>query len=212
MALIYATTLSPTKPEMIAEWLPRQPWFTGNATRIDPIAAYRFDDPDGDVGMESHLVTAGDDTVYQVPLTYRGAELTGGEAFLLGTIEHGVLGKRWIYDAIGDPVYRTALATAIAQGGTEAEHFVVDSPGAEAVKTETTTHVKGSGSPDAPVPVLSAVTIHQEGPVTIAETDLATLTVVRVLHTGPVEPPRAGLLRGTWPGQESHVLLAALTA
>ena len=212
MALIYVTTLSPTKSEIIAGWLPQQPWFAGDATQVELIAAYRFDDPEGDVGIESHLVTAGDGTIYHVPLTYRGAALDGGEDFLLGTIEHGVLGKRWITDALGDPVYRSVVAQAIATGGTEAEQFFTTGAEVDAVKEDTATKVSGSGSPDAAVPELWAATVRNEGPVTLAETDLATLTVVRALHLDSVEPPRAQLLRGTWPGQETPVLLAALTA
>jgi len=33
-----------------------------------------------------------------VPLTYRGAPLDGAEDALVGTTEHGVLGRRWVYD------------------------------------------------------------------------------------------------------------------
>lgn len=212
MALIYTTTLSPTKSEIIARWLPSRPWFSGDATDIDLVAAYRFDDPDGDVGMESHLVATSDGMVFHVPLTYRGAALEGADDFLLGTIDHGVLGKRWFYDALGDPVYRNALATAIAQGGVEAEHFVTSDPDIAPVQEPTTTHVKGSGSPDAEVPELWTASVRDEGPVTVAETDLATLTVVRALHLDTVEPPRAQVLQGTWPGQQTPVLLAALTA
>jgi hypothetical protein len=35
---------------------------------------------------------------YLVPMTYRGSPLEGGEAALIGTSQHGVLGPRWIYD------------------------------------------------------------------------------------------------------------------
>ena len=43
---------------------------------IDVIGSYRFDDPDGRVGMETHLVDAGG-TLLQVPLTYRDEPLDG---------------------------------------------------------------------------------------------------------------------------------------
>ena len=212
MALIYVTTISPTKPEILADWLPGQAWFAGEIEKIDPIAAYRFDDPEGEVGIETHLVTAGDGAVYQVPLTYRGSELEGGEDFLLCTMEHDVLGRRWIYDALGDPVYRAAIAAAIAQGGIEAEQFFTTSPDIEAVKEETTTKVRGSGSPGASIPELWAATVRDEGAASIAETDFATLTVVRKLEPTYAGVPGGEVLRGTWPGQESPVVLATLTA
>ncbi len=42
---------------------------------------------------------------YHVPLTYRGAPLDGaGEEALVGTAEHGVLGRRWVYDGVHDPL------------------------------------------------------------------------------------------------------------
>jgi hypothetical protein len=62
--------ITPTKPELLATWLPTQPWF-GDASALRLVGAYRFDDPDGAVGMETHLVRAGDGPVLQVPLTYR---------------------------------------------------------------------------------------------------------------------------------------------
>jgi hypothetical protein len=52
MALIYHATLTPTKLELLARWLPKQPWFAGeSASGLTNIAAFRFDDPDGEVGV-----------------------------------------------------------------------------------------------------------------------------------------------------------------
>ena len=51
------------------------------------------------------LVAVGDGPVYQVPMTYRGMPLDGADAFLIGTTDHSVLGRRWVYDACGDPVF-----------------------------------------------------------------------------------------------------------
>ncbi|GAB2473409.1 CG0192-related protein [Xylanimonas ulmi] len=121
MAILHQATLTPTKPSLIAAWLPGQPWFDGDAPLVvTPVGAYRFDDAAGEVGIESHLVEAGGRTVH-VPLTYRGAELDGAEAFLVGTMEHSVLGTRWVYDAAGDPVYRAELVRVIAEADTQAE-------------------------------------------------------------------------------------------
>jgi hypothetical protein len=42
---------------------------------------------------------------YLTPLTYRGAPAAGADGHLIGTTEHGVLGRRWVYDAAHDPVF-----------------------------------------------------------------------------------------------------------
>ena len=59
MALFHLATISPTKEELIAEWAPTQPWGPPADVPTDVIGSYRFDDPDGRVGMEIHLVDAG---------------------------------------------------------------------------------------------------------------------------------------------------------
>src|SRR5690349_10364756 len=116
MAVIHHATITPTKLELLAGWLPGRPWFPGGELR--QVDAYRFDDPAGEVGVETLLVAA-DGAVVQAPLTYRGAPLEAAEQHLLGTMEHSVLGTRWIYDGCGDPVWAAALATTVLTGGTE---------------------------------------------------------------------------------------------
>jgi hypothetical protein len=70
---------------------------------------------------------AGDAAVtYQVPLTYRGAALPGAEASLIGTTEHGVLGRRWVYDGTVDPVL-VAQLVALIQGEAEPQAQSVSS-------------------------------------------------------------------------------------
>jgi hypothetical protein len=59
MAIFHRATITPTKAELIAEWAPTRPWGPSAADRIEVIGSYRFDDPDGRVGMETHLVAAG---------------------------------------------------------------------------------------------------------------------------------------------------------
>jgi hypothetical protein len=65
------------------------------------------------VGIEALLVTRGG-PVCQVVLTYRAAPLDYVEAQLITTMEHSVLGKRWIYDGQGDPVAIAAYQRALA--------------------------------------------------------------------------------------------------
>jgi hypothetical protein len=111
MALLHQAELVPSKLEALAAWAPSQPWFDGDPERLERVAAFRLDDPAGEVGVEVLLLRAGDGPVLQVPLTYRGSPLEGGDEWLVGTMQHSVLGERWVYDGCGDPVY---VATAVA--------------------------------------------------------------------------------------------------
>ena len=144
MAFVYQdATLEPGKLELLAAWLPSQPWFPGGS--VERVAgAYRFDDPAGEVGLEGQLVRLDDGRVVHAPLSYRAAPLAGAEEFLVGTTEHSALGTRWVYDAVGDPVWAAALATAILTGGTQADiYFEVD--GVQQ-RRESRTKVRGSGA------------------------------------------------------------------
>jgi hypothetical protein len=109
MATIHRTTMAPGKLDLVGTWLPTQPWYrnAGRPPLLSRAGGFRLDDPAGQVGIEFFFVTDGTDgeeTTYSVPLTYRGAPLAEAEPGLLGTSEHGVLGRRWIYDAAHDPV------------------------------------------------------------------------------------------------------------
>lgn len=122
VAVIHDTTLTPGKLELLAAWLPGRPWYRGGGTPVLAKAGgFRLDDPDGEVGIEILLVTDADGTTYVVPMTYRGAPLDGADDALIGTGEHGVLGRRWFYDAERDPV-AIALLLALARGEVEAQH------------------------------------------------------------------------------------------
>jgi hypothetical protein len=126
MATIHRTTMSPTKLELLADWLPRQPWFrnTGSPPALTWCGGFRLDDPAGEVGIELTLVTdggGGAETTYFVPLAYRGAPLSAADEALVGISEHGVLGTRWIYDAAHDPVAVAQLLELIC-GSARAQH------------------------------------------------------------------------------------------
>jgi hypothetical protein len=143
MALLHDATLTPSKRELIAAWLPGQPWAAG-LPELTPL------------GIEGILLRSDDGaTVVHVPLTYRGAPLEGAEAHLLGTTEHSVLGTRWVYDAAGDPVYRTVLAETIASGGTGAEEYFERD--GQRVTREPAVVVAGSGGGSGEVAVVRVV-------------------------------------------------------
>jgi Maltokinase N-terminal cap domain len=114
MSIIHRTTMTPAKLELLTTWLAARPWHLGEgaAPRLAKAGGFRLDDPDGEVGLEFMAATdaSGDDPVtYHLPLSYRGAPLDGGDAALIGTADHGVLGKRWIYDGTRDPVLVTQM-------------------------------------------------------------------------------------------------------
>jgi maltokinase-like protein len=125
VAVVHQTTLTPTKLELLSSWLPAQPWYAAEArAELARAGGFRLDDPAGEVGIEFMVVRAdsGDQQRwYQVPLTYRGAPLaSAADAALIGTSEHGVLGKRWVYDGLHDPVLAAQLL-ALIQGRTQAQ-------------------------------------------------------------------------------------------
>ena len=213
MAIIHPSTLTPTKLELLAAWLPARAWYPADgAEGLERVGAYRFDDPAGAVGMESLLVRAGDGPLTHVPLTYRDAPLAGAEHWLVGTTEHSVLGRRWVYDAIGDPVYLATLVETIRTGGREADEMVETESGPR--KRESATAVRGSGyaAPGAPAGALVRV---EDGDPAIVVTDRVRVNVRRVLTGQPAEflglpLDEALTLTGTWPGQDQPVVLAAL--
>ncbi|MDI3421564.1 maltokinase N-terminal cap-like domain-containing protein [Streptomyces luteolus] len=119
MAVIHRTTVKPTKLELLTNWLPTRAWYagTGTAPALGKAGGFRLDDPAGEVGIEFMVVadtSGGTPVPYHVPLTYRGAPLDGAEDGLVGTLEHGVLGKRWVYDAAHDPVAVEELLQLLA--------------------------------------------------------------------------------------------------
>ena len=142
-------TSSRRRSSWFGRWLPSRPW-AGGATKVQVVAGYRFDDPDGEVGVETIVWRTPDGVLLQVPLTYRGAPLPGAEEHLLGTMEHTVLGRRWVYDGCADPVWAAALVGTILTGGTQAQ--VVFERDGELVEAPARLPVRGSGSPDCDRP------------------------------------------------------------
>jgi len=205
MALLHRAKLHPTKLELLAAWLPSRPWYQGQDTHgIVRVAGYRFDDPAGAVGIETMLVKAGDGPIHQIPLTYRHAPLDGGDRWLVGTTEHSVLGRRWVYDACADPVYTAALATAIFAGTGQAEEFFeVDGQREHRAPTMAIT---SNDAQYASVPTGGPPRRVVDDDPTLIVTDSVELAVVRRLHrSNALEGAR---LTGTWSGQPTPLPLA----
>ena len=183
MAVLHPATLRPSKLEALQAWVPSQPWLDGaDASQLELLGAYRFDDPDGEVGLEAHLLATADGRVLHVPVTYRGAPLDGAEDALITTMEHSALGRRWVYDGCADPVFLAACRTAITSGGRQADQFVATDAGL--VPREATVQVRGSGAGDV----------------------AGELAVLRFPRSGA--DPSA--LTGTWAGQSTPLVLAVI--
>jgi hypothetical protein len=194
MALVYPNaTLSPSKRELMAAWLPTRPWFDGRERK--PVGSFRFDDPDGQVGLEGFLLGGEELSTLFLPLTYRAAALEGAEDHLVGTTEHSELGRRWVYDGCGDPVLLRSLAHAILTGATGVDHEFDIGNGQESMPTNA--QVRGSGSADTAVPEIDAVGSHDEGPLTIVNAGPLELVIARIVGTG-IEA--AHTLAVTWKG------------
>jgi hypothetical protein len=160
------------------------------------VAACRFDDPAGAVGIETLLVRTRGGAVHHVPLTYRDAPLEGGDAWLVGTCEHSVLGRRWVYDACADPVYAAALASAIFAGSGQAEEFMEVEGRLE--RREPAMTVTGSGVHGAEMQAVGALRRVVDEDPTLVVTDAVELTVVRIVDGD--SRPAGATLTGTWAG------------
>ncbi|HEX5087284.1 MAG TPA: hypothetical protein VFV89_05715 [Nocardioides sp.] len=180
MAFVYpGATLTPSKRELMDRWLPSRPWFDGNPDR-KPVGSFRFDDPDGEVGLEGFMLGAEGLPTYLLPLTYRAAPLEDAEEHLVGQSEHSVLGPRWIYDGCADPVFVSELARAVLTGGTGVDHEYDVGNGIESQPTSA--QVRGSGSAGS-VPELDTVGCHDEGPLTIVNAGPLEVVLARIVGT-----------------------------
>ncbi|TYB48419.1 maltokinase N-terminal cap-like domain-containing protein [Actinomadura chibensis] len=200
MAVIHETTLSPGKLELLAAWLPAQPWYTKNAggPELSRAGGFRLDDPDGEVGMEFMVVTdasGGRPVSYHVPLSYRGAPLDGAADGLVGTAEHGVLGRRWVYDGAHDPVLAGELI-ALLQGRAEPQHQTKS----DTREPSVTSHYTGDAV--LTLAALTKVTSTPDGTDVHVETDPRgplTIKLARALAPGGAAPAGAlGRVEAAW--------------
>jgi hypothetical protein len=202
MALFHAATLTPTKPELIAAWAPTQSWGLPAEVPVKVIGSYRFDDPDGRVGMETHLVAAGD-TVLQVPLTYRDEPLDGAEDALIVEMQHSVLGTRWVYDGLRDPRLVVMLAGVAMTGQGEALGMAVYD--GRWYIAPSNVRIQGGGWTQERVPVDGFELVQDDATSSVLRNDRFELTVFR----RPVQGPRPAIgLTATWDGEPTGVVLA----
>jgi hypothetical protein len=202
MARFHRSTITPTKSELIADWAPSQPWGPAADLPITVIGSYRFDDPDGRVGMEAHLVTSGD-TVLQVPLTYRDELLAGADDALIVEMQHSVLGTRWVYDGLRDPLMVVMLAAVAMTGQGEALGMAVYDD--RWYIAPSNVRIQGGGWSLDRVPVDGFQLDHDDATSSVLRNDRFELTVFRRPVVGP--RPTIGLT-ATWDGQREPVVLA----
>ncbi|WP_232548611.1 maltokinase N-terminal cap-like domain-containing protein [Propioniciclava soli] len=179
-------TLTPSKLELLAGWLPKQLWFAGDASDVERIGFFRFVDPDGEVGIDCMVITSAGFT-YHVPVTWRSEPLD--EGLLIGTLEHSVLGTRYCYDAPTDPVYVAELVRIIREGDAAADIADADSGAAIPSPIE----VEGSG-------VVAGVDA------------IGQVRLVRILDEEPTTTGARGLLLAHWSrdGADREDVLAVL--
>ncbi|MEU7488673.1 1,4-alpha-glucan branching protein [Streptomyces sp. NPDC042319] len=196
MAVMHRTTITPTKLELLNSWLPDRPWYDGGpgGPKLEKAGGFRLDDPEGEVGIEFMVVTDASGpqlATYQVPLTYRGAPLEGAEHALVGTMEHGVLGKRWAYDGCHDPVL-VAQLPALIEGRAQAQaQSISNTPDREVTASYTG---EGSLSTD-----FAPTAADGRESTEVAAPEGATLRLHRVLQPAPDGPFVPG------PGVIGHV-------
>jgi len=205
MAIFHRATITPTKAELMAEWAPTQPWGWAPGVPLEVIGSYRFDDPDGRVGLETHLVTA-DGTLLQVPLTYRDEPLAGADDALIAEMQHSVLGTRWVYDGLRDPRFVVMLAAVAMTGQGEAVGMAVYDD--RWYIAPSNVRIQGGGWTQERVPVDGFEVRRDDSTELVLGNDRFELIVFR----RPVPGPRPAIgLTATWDAQPNPVVLAQVT-
>jgi hypothetical protein len=169
---------------------------------MELIGSYRFDDPEGRVGMETHLVAA-DGAVVQVPLTYRDEPLPGAEDALITEMQHSVLGTRWVYDGLRDPQLVVMLAAVTMTGQGEALGLAVYD--GRWYVAPSNVRIQGGGWTEERVPVDRFELVTDDASASVLENDRFSLTVFRRPAPGP--RPAIGLT-ATWDEQRDPIVLA----
>ncbi|HWD95370.1 MAG TPA: hypothetical protein VG246_03020 [Acidimicrobiales bacterium] len=192
MAVVHNTTLVPSKLELLAPWLPTQPWYrSAGPAELSRAGGFRLDDPAGEVGIELMVVNDASGVnpmSYFTPLTYRGAPLSGADSHLIGTTEHGVLGRRWVYDGVHDVVCVDQVL-ALLSGNVVAQDQN-DSNTVDPTVTRELSVAGGFSRSDATAIESSATATVARG-LTLSNGPVA-LHVVRALDSAANESPQAG--------------------
>ena len=206
MALYHKATITPSKAEMVEQLLRKPEWDCPvEGEPLEVIGAFRFDDPAGRVGMETHLVRSGGE-VLQVPLTYRDEPNEDAKDSLVGEMEHSALGRRWVYDGLGDPQFLVMLAAVSLTGQGEALGMVVYD--GDWFIAPSHVRITGGGWTQERVSVDNFAPTGSDSNTATFANDGFSLTFHRRITPGP--QPTIGL-RATWPGLAEPVVLTEVT-
>ncbi|MGA1836514.1 phosphotransferase [Herbiconiux sp. 11R-BC] len=112
----------------LADWIQRQRWFASSAAHpvLSRVGMWSLVDHRHQVGLETHLIldeSAAHPVLYQVPLSFRGSTLLGGDRAL---IERATIDGKpvFVYDAPHDPAYTRALLALMLDDEVEvSEHY-----------------------------------------------------------------------------------------
>lgn len=165
-ALVYAAELNPGKPEIAREH--------GGLQEID--GSYRLvDHRGGEVGVEALIGPDEAGRLVQLPVSYRSHQIAPDHA--LTSIQHSVLGRRFVTHALADPVAVRELIRTIVTG---------DDGAAYSDGTVPYLDIRGSGSSAAEIGDVQVTGITRErctGTVQVDGTETSfTLTVPRLLQ------------------------------
>lgn len=209
-------TLTPGKLELLGPWMRERRWYAGkdHEPLLRRVGGFRFEDPAGQVGIETILaadVAVEPPVTYQVPLTYRGAPVPELADALVGTIEHSVLGTRWVYDGCQDLAYVDRLLALILghdrcsrSGPDEAFGHLTDPLGVTGVRAariltgeQSNTSIicatrDAEGAPGRPV-IIKVFRTLQDGD----NPDVTVQTALSAAHCHQV-PAALGQLTGSW--------------
>lgn len=204
MAVFHLATNTPTKLEILTGWIPTTPWGKAHAGEPEIVGSFHLDDPGGDVGIETHLIAIGE-VLLQVPLTYRGSPLVDVEP--IATMEHSVLGKRWVYDAINDDRFAMVLCGIALTGQGESLGWAHHEGRWFVVPTAIKLSHRGARSIDA-VAVDGLRLESDDGNCVVFRRGRLSMTFHRVLR--PVLEDEAGLAAEWDPGSAPVLLASAL--
>ena len=152
--------------------------------------------------METHLVTAGG-ALFQVPLTYRDEPLGDAADAFITEMEHSVLGTRWVYDGLRDPLFVVMLAGVAMTGQGEALGMAVYD--GRWYIAPSNVRIQGGGWTEKRVPVDRFELESDDADASILRNDRFELIVFR--RPVPGARPAIGLT-ATWSDTSGSVVLA----
>jgi hypothetical protein len=120
-------------------------------------------------------------------------------------MKHSVLGQRWVYDGLRDPVF-VVMLTAVALTGQGEALGMVEYDGRWYI-APANVRIHGGGWTGGRVPVDRMAVISDEPTGSVLRSDRFQLIVYRRPQPGLGAPCT---LTATWPGQETPVVLAAV--